>query len=264
MKPNDWLVDETYIAERVKFEDMEYFHTLTDFIHKQLRIWPIPVITTWDPKGHKIWFTVGISNKWEFKVDVNFSTHDFMRLVEQSLRKLFPQFKITETSERNPTAEEVERLLTQGRVDSVDDAFNYKVKESKVDVGMIERVYLLDDQFRLNRNGKRAMYISTQPLSQFLRTFRTLRRDDEKRAFIIAMSKFISEVKDRDVEIKYEGEMLINFFKINRIDLGGVELKIGQDPLKGFWKNYIIHFPSEEVRKQCLLLIDYGKTTTKN
>lgn len=264
MKPNDWLVDETYIAERVKFENMEYFRTLTDFIHKQLRIWPVPVITSWDPKGGKIWFTVGMNNKWEFKVDVNYSTHDFMRLVEQSLRKLFPQFRVTDKTTRAPNAQEVERLLTSNKVASADDAFNYKIIDTQVDEGMIERVYLLDDQFRLIRNGKRGMYISTTPLSQFLRTFRTIKRDDEKRAFISAMSKFISEVKDRDVEIKYEGEMLINFFKVNRVDLQGIEMKIGQDPLKGFWKNFIIHFPNEEVRDKCQLLIDYGKTTTKN
>ena len=90
-------------------------------------------------------------------------------------------------------------------------------------------------------------------LKDFLKQLKGMKDSKEKRNFIFSNSHLINELHKtyREEEINYEGAQMLNFFKINFLDLKEYELVHMKDLIYK-WNNYVIKFNNMNLHRDCL------------
>lgn len=256
-KANWWLEDQEFIS-RTEFHDLYYMETLCKYVSNMVKNIPIPVLTSYDKKNKAIYFSIGRIKKG-FPIDVNIAYFDYTTLIKKWLRQFFPSYEVELEVEVGLTEEEI---LDKVRIEKVDlnDALLMKKKEKVIEKGVIEKITILKDEFILNRNdgGIRELRMSgsveyPMSLSTFMDKLKNIQNQMKRYDFIFENSHVIRELREstQDINISYQGEQLINFFKINFDDMRKYSLeKI--DDFHYQWGVFKIRFESVSLRNDCL------------
>lgn len=220
---NAWLVDKNYI-QTLKFENKKYLEKTLDIIRIYTYKCPVLILTEWDDENSNIIIHVSGKNyNTPIRLDPDIAPHDIVTLIERDIYHYFPRYEIHSGRqiEVDYSSEEIAELIKERKID-VDDAFNLKKTVDEIDIGVIERVWILDDKFRFVRtedgNTQEELRISKIPLSEFLKQARRL-RSMHLHDFIIENSRLLSVYVPGLVQVKYTGAQLLNFLKINECDL---------------------------------------------
>jgi hypothetical protein len=255
MKPNGWLSDNKFL-QNVEFYDKYYFQSLCLYIDNFIKNVPVPCITTWDYKHEQIYFSVGQESK-PFKVDINIAYRDYITLVKRWLQQFYPRYEIGVEREISLPDEEIWEKVKKDGI-KLDDALLITKKIKEKEIGIIEKVFFIEDKFILNINNNRFLMISGTedsicPISTFLPTLRNIENDIEKKKYIIKNSKELKllEKKEEIIEINYPGFQMKNFVEINYIDLKDKEFK-KIDTRKWQWKNYILNMETNILESDIL------------
>jgi len=256
LKPNRWLTNETFL-ERIVFPDKKYLFKLFRLLSKYLIKCPVPVVTSWNFQKPKLIFKVGQENVKSFVINSQISQNDFINLIERWLRKFFPQYIYEYKKERLLTSKEAIEYIKNGNA-TPENVFNIKIKEKFSEVVMIEKVFMLDDEFRININGKKFFYLSIIPISELLRNFRRLKYSDDKNRYLTSNSKFINPVSyeelakntNKEIPLDYKGEVLKNFFRINVVSYFNWNIK-RIDNNKYKWFLFTFQFDDEKEKEEC-------------
>ena len=258
-KPNFWLEDDQFIS-KMDFHDKFYIKNLCNHVAQFLKTIPIPVLTTWDPKYKRIYFHVGLIKNY-FEVDENVNYWDYTTLVKRWLKQFFPQYNVKEEKEIELSDDEIQEKVKEG-ID-INDALQIRKKGIVEDKGIITKIFMVGDQFLLEKDNKEFIRISgTQdnliPLSKFLKQFRTLTKEEEKRDFIYQNSEEIKRIhffEKSKIVIDYEDSMMMNFFIINYPDLKDQKLKSISTRLY-YWGRFQIVFNGDSIERECISYVN--------
>jgi len=264
-KSNFWLEDIDFL-KKTNFKDLYYLESLTKHISNFLKNVPIPVLATYDAKYKRIYFSVG-QHKKGFSLDVEIAYYDYITLVKRWLRKFYPQYKVIYEIEDLLSENEIYEKIKQGMKFSEAASLTKKVK--KTEIGVIEKIKLVEDEFILVVNGESQLRVSgtlQQPMTLkiFLNELKQISLNEEKRKFIFDHSKLIKILpnpNEKKILITYSGKQLLNFFKINFEDLKNYDL-IEIEPFYYQWGRFYIKFDSKSLLNDCLEL--YKKEKEKN
>lgn len=254
-KSNFWLEDQEFIL-KMDFYDKFYIKNLCVYIANFLKTIPIPIMATWDPKFKSIYFHLGMIKK-NFEIDINVSYWDYTTLVKRWLRQYFPQFKVVDNVESELSDLEITEAVRGGA--DINEALQLRKEIEKIDYGIITKIQMTGDQFIFERNGSEYVRISGTgnkplPLSIFLKQIRQIKKDEDKRNFILKNSeeikKIVFEEKSR-ILIDYKDQMMLNFFMINYPDLKKYELEKISSNLY-YWGRFQIIFNSDTVERECI------------
>lgn len=255
---------------RSSFADQSYlfelYEEVKDFIYKC----PTPIIVEWSEIGHKLIFRVGRNTK-SFKVSSFVSPRDFITSVEFWLCTYYPKYYIEEQVNVPLTSDEKFKAITQEDL-SLEESLTKQNTISRVERGIILRIYLPDDKFTILVNGKKYIRLSgtvrkPMPLSVFLKELRSLYVANDKDEYFRRVKQFIeensvitnSDVRDKDIDITYTGKKLENFIHINKRQLCNAEI-IDMSPNMVKIGVFTIIFESEEKKRETLLKINMYKT----
>ena len=267
MTPNKWL-DNFKFLENVEFHDKIYFQILAKEISNYLKNAPIPLVTWWNPEQECIHFMLGQNIRWYVKVDTNVAYRDYITQVEKYARKYYPKYKIDSEIQVSLTEDEIVTILQKEKNVSFDDVIKRKKVTIVKEKGIIERVYMKDDEFLLNiDDGELSLRMSGIPirnplsLTEFLEQIKKININEEKlskeeiykkvRNFIFENSIEKRKILRKTQVIEYTGMQMINFFNINFSVLRKKELE-KVDELWYRWGNNEIKFESVSLENECL------------
>jgi hypothetical protein len=264
-KINWWLEDHDFLS-RSNFPDLYYFETVCKHISNMVKNLPIPVLTTYDSKNKSIYFSVGkIKNSFLLNTDISYS--DYITLIKRGLYQFFPRYEIIYDKEEEYSEEELWEIVRKDKI-NLNDALLLR-KTSKVkEIGIIEKITMLRDEFILSINGDKQVRISgstymPMSLSIFMDKLKVLEKNEDKYNFIFsnsAMVKYLHE-DNRDINIVYPGKQMIHFFDINFEDLKNFEL-VPIDNFNYRWGKFKITFESLTLKNDCIAL--YTKKMEKD
>ena len=254
-KINWWLEDREFLS-RSNFPDLYYFETLCNHIANMVKNIPIPVCTSYDTKNKAIYFSVGKIKKG-FKIDIDIAYYDFLTIIKRWLIQYYPKYEIEKEIEKELTEEEMAEKAKQGM--NLNDIILFRKKEIVKEVGYIEKITMLKDEFILNINGERQVRISgsamtPMSLSTFMDKLKLLQNNKKKYDFIMQNSLLIKKLYSTDkteINITYAGKQMLSFFKINYIDLKNENL-IELQPFLYKWGVFKIKFESMSLKNDCL------------
>lgn len=251
---NAWLTDLNYIKS-VGFQDSYYLESLCYHIGSFVKNTPIPVVTELSVKEWKIYFSVGHIRRG-FKINVNYNYFDYVTLVKNWLYKYYPQYTVEYGVEVSLSDKEI---LDKVKFDGMDlnDAIHLTKTEVVKEHAVIEKIVLKEDQFILNKNGKRYLYLSgtiknPQTISAFKKQFLSLSDDKEKKKFIDENSTLIREFDEsREITIEYQGQQMLNFFRVNFKELIMHE-EVNIAPVIWKFGKFVVKFSSQSLMDDCL------------
>lgn len=202
----------------------EYREHLNQLIRKFLKVCPVPIVAEPDAKNNSITFFLGKTIAYSMKLDMDIASSDQIALLDNYFRPWFPTYSVVTGNQiqipYNPS--EILTMIQQEGI-PVDRAMEMKKTVLSTEWGMIERIFIKKDEFKLliseNEAPPRAKYcVTVIPISQFLKKIRLLREDDEALyRFIKSNSKIFHEAEINTVrEVNYRGKMLINSIKIQK------------------------------------------------
>lgn len=260
-KINDWLEDPDF-QSKIDFPDKYYLETLCYHISNFLKNTPVPVMSSYDTKNHKIYFSVGLEKKG-FNIDVDLYYYDYITLVRRWLIQFYPKYEIEYDVEVEYSEQEILKMrnsaIDEGKKFDLNEALIAKKVIKQKEFGIVEKVTFKDDEFILKRNDYREVRITgtlQNPLiiSRFLKMLREIKDDNEKSKFIFAHSRLIKRVdSEKDIIVTYQGKQMINFFEINFEDLYLYPL-IKSDDFNFIWGRFKVKFESKSLRDDCLKL----------
>lgn len=265
MKPNKWLEHNKYILDNIDFHDKIYFQILAKEVANYIKNSPIPIVTWWMPEEKGILFIVGNSIRWLVPVDTEISYRDYITMVEKTARKYYPQYYVNKTIETSLSEDEIVMLLQKDRSVTFEQALTMKKEITVVESGMIEKIYMRNDEFIFNLNGERYKRMSgipikkPMPLSEFLEGIRKINalnpedKDNKLRDFILENSSEKRKLEEKIITIDYSGMQMVNFFKINFALLRDKPFE-RIDDLYYSWGNFRIKFDSLNIENACLAL----------
>lgn len=258
---NSWLEDPKFI-ENMFFEDKYYLQEYCRYMSQFLRRLPIPVSSTWNYKTKSMDLYVG-SQKKSFRISSDIPIYEAGILIDTWAQQFYPQYTVSIEKERPLTEEEITIGVRDGLF-SLDDAFNQVKKVKHEEFGIITRIHLVQDEFKLTINGESTIRFSKILLSEFLRTLKSLR--DEPRAmrdFIMENSSVIKTLSPNSnpVEISHKGNRMKNFFIVHKDYLRehGVspfDIQGHEDSLIYKSGKFLIRFESPFHRDSCLELLN--------
>lgn len=260
-KPNEWLENESFMS-KIDFHNKYYIESLGKVLASYIKTVPIPVLTTWDPVNKRIYFHVGQEKRF-FEVDENINYWDYTYLVHKWLYQFFPRFEVEEEKEVELSEEEIFEKVKEGM--NLNDALLLRKKAIVKDVGVITKIHITNDEFVLNRNGFETIRISGSlenplPLSSFLKQFRSLTDNKEKRDFILKNSKEIKELPEekKQIIIDYPSQMMKNFFTIRYDDLKKMNITKIYDNVYEIGRFKLV-FESSDLARDCFRYLKQKK-----
>jgi len=148
---------------------------------------------------------------------------------------------------------------------NLNDALLLRKKAIVKDVGVITKIHITNDEFVLNRNGFETIRISGSlenplPLSSFLKQFRSLTDNKEKRDFILKNSKEIKELPEekKQIIIDYPSQMMKNFFTIRYDDLKKMNITKIYDNVYEIGRFKLV-FESSDLARDCFRYLKQKK-----
>ncbi len=260
-KPNEWLENESFMS-KIDFHNKYYIESLGKVLASYIKTVPIPVLTTWDPVNKRIYFHVGQEKRF-FEVDENINYWDYTYLVHKWLYQFFPRFEVEEEKEVELSEEEIFEKVKEGM--NLNDALLLRKKAIVKDIGVITKIHITNDEFVLNRNGFETIRISGSlenplPLSSFLKQFRSLTDNKEKRDFILKNSKEIKELPEekKQIIIDYPSQMMKNFFTIRYDDLKKMNITKIYDNVYEIGRFKLV-FESSDLARDCFRYLKQKK-----
>ena len=260
-KPNEWLENESFMS-KIDFHNKYYIESLGKVLASYIKTVPIPVLTTWDPVNKRIYFHVGQEKRF-FEVDENINYCDYTYLVHKWLYQFFPRFEVEEEKEVELSEEEIFEKVKEGM--NLNDALLLRKKAIVKDIGVITKIHITNDEFVLNRNGFETIRISGSlenplPLSSFLKQFRSLTDNKEKRDFILKNSKEIKELPEekKQIIIDYPSQMMKNFFTIRYDDLKKMNITKIYDNVYEMGRFKLV-FESSDLARDCFRYLKQKK-----
>lgn len=232
-KGNWWLSDRHYI-DNTSYKDKLYLHELGNEIREYIYKAPIPIVCEWKDDKHAILFEIGKDNNNLIKVSADISSKDFVTLIESWSKNFYPQYTV-EVAVKTPLSKEEKVEGIKRGLFNLDESFNQYLEEKIKEIGVITRVFILEDKFTISVNGKKQVrltgnYSTPLPISIFLKNLRNIKDSIEKKAYIFNYSTPQNvNVKDKEIVINYIGKKLLNFFKINKQELSNYPFLCQED-----------------------------------
>lgn len=242
---SQFIDDEKCQSLGIPGTDREYFQSLCKRIYTTLLSFPSPSFCFYRKDSKEFYLSIG-SNSIAVPYNTNISEYDFSEILYTWAYKFFPGYMISKSVERNLTPEEIASQVLSGK--RLDDIINSKAEIQKVEKFKIEKIVIRDDQVNVKLDGKRFILISRadMPISEFIHSFRRIKDDYEKAAFVNMYTKKILEVSStKNVEIRYTGEKLLNFFRVRCISMPDPFRQV--DGLTWRWGRFIIYFPNQNM-----------------
>lgn len=256
MKPNEWLLNYNNFIDNSNYHNKQYLISLGNYVINYLRNAPIPILSTYDSKHYKIYFTVGHESKG-FAIDDNVSYFDYITIIKRWLTQFYPHYVVTLEKEVYYSDEEIiairDEAVRTGENFDVNEALLSTKKSTYMETGIIDRITLKSDEFVFDHNGSKFIRISGDmnnllPLSQFLKEVRN-----------IPVNEIKSELDKR--EIKYNDDSNITkiiTLKIDREDYLELQSRIHEKvrqyildnsrevrPINNQFKEIVISYPEE-------------------
>ena len=258
-KYNRWLRDSETL-EQTDFADKYYLIELCNKVSNFLQSCPVHVICPHKrPKNHLI-FRIGSIRNFALPIHTDIAHEDFLTLLDQELRPFYPQYVIKVQKERKLTTEEIAELVKTRQFKSVPETFEETIAEETTEIGIIERIVLLNDEFILSVNGVKTLRVSGNAkaailLSDFLKELRNLEDSGDKKNFIFNNSLEIRKLPEPGkVVLSHSGKKLYNFFKINLPLLADKTIiQIDSDLFE--WDRFQFSFKSKSLEEECLALV---------
>jgi hypothetical protein len=277
MKANKWLENTDFI-EKIKFKDSYYLETLLFKIAAFIKNAPVPIISSWDNDHKSIYLSIG-DNKQFFQLDTNIAYYDMITLMKRWCIQFYPQYEIEIEKQIEYTDEEIVNDLVGKQGMNLNDAILARKTIKYIERGIIEKVFFGDnenrDRFILNINGDRQVRLAgnisngiIMPIGEFMEGIRKFSKEKEKytqqdvKDYIEQNSKYISDLKNKgEVLITYKGMQMLNFIKINFVDLyPDYELE-QQEDFVYTWGRFKLIFDSKSLIRDCLE--SYNKSIAK-
>ena len=261
---NAWLTDSLYIKNS-GFQDTYYLESLCYHINSFVKNTPIPVVVELNQKKWGVWFSVGHIRRL-FKININYAYYDYITLVKNWLVRYYPQYSVDYEIE---VPLEDNEILSKVKNEGLDlnDAIHLKKKKSVKEFAIIEKVMMKEDQFLINKNGKRFLYMSgtiknPQTISVFKKQLLSIKDDVDKKKFIDENSTLIREFDERkEVVIDYQGQQMLNFFRINFKELNSADFEWKQtSPFVYKFGRFVVKFSSQNLMNDCLKYFNDRKT----
>lgn len=264
-KINHWLLDENYLKNESGIPDscITHYISICKFIYKFFITSPNPMFISWDKRHKSFYCTIG-DKYCIIPYEENISDYDYQEILNRWAKRYYPRYDVYVDYERNYTSNEIAGLVQKGY--DIDTLYNSKKIEKKKESLIIERLLIKDDQIHVRQNDKLFILIARpdKPISEFISTFRKLKDDYEKQAFLKSYTKSIMEITyHKFVEIKYEGDTLKNFFRIRVLSLYNEQLKETNNKLIYEWGRFLIHFSNNEQVNECKKIIEHYKREYK-
>jgi hypothetical protein len=260
---NAWLESQEFL-KKTGFQDLFYLESLCYHIASFLKNVPLPVVTSHDIGfTNSIFFVVGDKIKNGFKIDTNIAPYDYITLVKRWLYQYYPKYSYKYDEQVPYSDEEIIALHKQGQ--DLNDLLQLRKSVQKVEIGIIEKEMRVKDQFILNRNGIRELWLTgslkdPMTLTEFKDTLLRISDDVERRLFIFAHARPIQvlDASTKDINVNYIGYQMLNFFKINYDDLKQYEVK-EVVPFVYRWGRFVCKFDSRSLMLECLNYIEKRK-----
>jgi hypothetical protein len=259
---NGWLTDPTFIS-KVQYTDKEYLTQLFEQVYKYLTRCPIAVVSSWDHTHKSIYFHVG-DNKMAFPVNTDIAYFDYVTQIDMWLEQFFPSYECEVVQSRPYTQQEIAELVAEGTM-TIEEAFKAQKEDRRTEKGIITRIHVKDDTFKINIDGEDSIRHCDIPATIFIKTLRSNRHmpSNEIRAYIMSNSRFISKVGvGKLIEVDRDWDKMINFFKIQSKRL----YKYPLEPLDDgsglpwyTWYRYKILLQSDSLRKMCVSIYEKNK-----
>jgi len=247
---NKWLEDSEFIYN-TNFEDKYYLESLCHHLSNFIKNVPIPVLCDYSERFKSIYFSVG-EEKSHFALTIDVSYYDYITLVKRWLYQFYPRYEVLIDTGLDDN--EILALVREQGF-NLNDALLERKKVTEI--GVIEKEIRKEDQFIININGVKTVRITGNKkpllLKDFMKELRGIKDQQERKNYILDNSREFSTIPnyEKSIKINYQGQQLLNFFRINYEDLKEYELK----EVESFvyeWKNYIIRFSSISLRNDCL------------
>lgn len=277
MKANKWL-ENTEFIEKIKFKDAYYLETLLFKIAAFIKNAPVPIISSWDNDHKSIYLSIG-DNKQFFQLDTNIAYYDMITLMKRWCNPFYPQYELEVEKQVEYTDEEIVNELVSKQGMNLNDAILARKTVKYIERGIIEKVFFGDtdnrDRFILNINGVRQIRLAGNisngiilPIGEFMEGIRKFSKEKEKytqqdvKDYIEHNSKYISDLKNKgEVLITYKGMQMLNFIRINFVDLyPDYELE-QQEDFVYTWGKFKLIFDSKSLIRDCLE--SYNKSIAK-
>lgn len=196
-KINSWMID----IERIdkyspSFENKEYLYNLLKHVYGFIIHCPSPLLATYDSKNNKLFINIGSEeNTFSFSITNNEDLEEFAKKIEVVIFPFYPSYFITYPEERRITVDEIAILMEKNKI-SFDDAYNHTIREDKEEKGVITKIFIKEDKFKIYINEDPHLRMSSIPLSVFLRDLRRIGDDYERKAFIFNNSYEICKIRE--------------------------------------------------------------------
>jgi hypothetical protein len=252
---NAWLTDSAFLKQ-IQFEDNYYLESLCYHVNSFLKNTPVPVVVNkklFEESGNMV-FSVGDKHH-SIKVSTEYAYHDFISLVESWLYQYYPSYTVEQETDVPYSDEEMITLIKNGA--DINDVIAMRKKELFSEHAVIEKIILKDDQFVLNKNGKRFIYMSgtignVVSLSSFKNTLYSIKSGVERKKFIDSNSRVLKDLSEtKEIVIDYQGKQMLNFFKINHKVLSEFKSKEISSFVYKIGK-FIVKFSSQSLMDDCL------------
>lgn len=198
----------------------ELLDAIQDF-RKGCPIHFVPIEDKWKPR-----IKVYIGDQREYlQINPEIAIRDQITLLDRQLRKFYPQYKVVSTTESVLDPMEIAELIREGH--SYDDACQRVKPVSCESRGIIEQFWLLDDRYRIRLWDRQGDQVNEDvvtrntriPISEFLAHLRAMRDDKEILDYIDRNSRYEQISIPPQVLVNYEGPRLLNFIRINSVDI---------------------------------------------
>jgi len=260
-KINSWLVDENYLRNESGIPDscINHYISICKFIYKFFITSPNPMFISWDRRNECFYITIG-DKYCSIPYNKYISEYDYQELINRWAKRYYPKYEVFVDHESEYNSKEIAGLIQKGY--DLDEIYNLKKIEKRKEICIIEKLFIKDDQIHVRQNDKLNILIARpdKPISQFISTFRKIKNDYEKQAFLKTHTKPIIEIAyKKHVDIKYEGETLKNFFRIRVLSLYDEPLKSTSNDLIYNWGRFVVHFSNIDQVKDCMNIINHYK-----
>jgi len=264
LKINEWLITKEFLA-RAEVPNRLYFEELCEHVYEYLKNTPVPVLSTFDPKNLRIYFTVGHDYKNWWIINEDYAFADMITLMRRWVKNFYPSYQVDYEDEVPLSEDEVWVKVREEGV-KLEDALEMKKKVSVIETGVVGEITLSKDEFEFTKNRKKTLRVSGTldnplPLHKFIKYIRFIKDGREMRDYIFKNSLEIQEFPDKedDVIIEYKDKKLKNFFIVNFPNLVMKQLyPIVDGDYKHYWRwgKYVIQFNSHYVQDECLEYVE--------
>ena len=203
---------------------------------------------------------------------------DFCILAFNVVRHLFPHYEVEYENDVHVKRDPSEIIdIMQKDPSATLEGIMYKTEKQKtVEKAIIEKIYVLDDQFRIIINGIPQIRHCKRPITRFLRSYRHMVKflakrkcskiEIFKKQYIDKYSSILHEVHffTEAKELFMPAYQMKNFFRINYPSLRNHELIFNPATNKYQWERYILDFPTLRIQQECVELLKKLKEEDQN